>query len=220
MYLEHLVELARRYLGGGLLLFTVDPDDDAKLARGTLSVGASKYGDQARRRHVNVWRCRGGLFGGRHPRLSSILFVAPSRPIWFSFRMIAPSSPTPSRPIYLSPSPRSPPSFPLPSTLQLLTAVDSCDVPGDAWAAQRPHNPIGRSPFFCAELWVGWFSHWGEPLRPHLASQVGSAPRVLRYTQNGRGAPRRPTLRQKGAHPGGLYLNIPRQKGAPRRICT
>jgi hypothetical protein len=49
LYLEHLVELARKYLGGGLILFTTDPDENAKLARGTLSVGESKYGDQASR---------------------------------------------------------------------------------------------------------------------------------------------------------------------------
>ncbi|EOD35444.1 beta galactosidase [Emiliania huxleyi CCMP1516] len=54
---------------------------------------------------------------------------------------------------------------------QVLTTVDSCDVPEDAWAAQRSFNPPGRSPFFCSELWVGWFAHWGEPARPNLAAQ-------------------------------------------------
>ena len=104
-YLEHLAELAHKFLGRDVTLFTVDPDDDAKLARGTLSAGQSLYGDE------------------------------------------------------------------------VLTAVDSCDVPADAWAAQRRHNKMGCSPFFCAELWVGWFSHWGEPLRPHLAAQV--RPRIF-----------------------------------------
>jgi len=98
-YLERLADLARRHLGDGAQLFTSDPDDLAKLTRGTLSPSASRLGSE------------------------------------------------------------------------VLTTVDSCDVPEDAWAAQRSFNPPGRSPFFCSELWVGWFAHWGEPARPNLAAQ-------------------------------------------------
>ena len=153
-YLERLADLARRHLGtppprlprspaaprtrlrdtsmacpagDGAQLFTSDPDDLAKLTRGTLSPSASRLGSEERR---------------------------------------PPTSRSERR--------RGPHALPPPSrrrSSQVLTTVDSCDVPEDAWAAQRSFNPPGRSPFFCSELWVGWFAHWGEPARPNLAAQ-------------------------------------------------
>nr|WP_307865376.1 beta-galactosidase [Streptomyces montanisoli] len=55
-----------------------------------------------------------------------------------------------------------------------LAAVTFGSRPGDAAALLRSRRP--GEPFLCAELWSGWFDHWGEK---HHVRSAGSAARAV-----------------------------------------
>ncbi|WP_405741005.1 beta-galactosidase [Streptomyces sp. NBC_01525] len=61
------------------------------------------------------------------------------------------------------------------SVAGVLAAVNFGSGAREAFAALRRHRPSG--PLFCAELWCGWFAHWGEPPAP---DDPGRAARELR----------------------------------------